>query len=275
MSRSRIRVGSERISLGFCPDQIGVVRQKTGWKNRKQPPERGVIDVPQATIMEGWKPGLDIVGRWLEEYAITNVCAALTLSNRFVRFALVPWSPKVNRSDEEAALTRARFESQYGDMTDWTVRLDPGRYGEVRIACAIETAFLDSLRSLFTAHRIACHAVQPYFVASWNRWCRQFGQTDGLFAIAESHTVVMASIKAGCWQSLRAVHSAEDAQSLHVLLERETLLQGFIGVPQIRIHAPSLRGADISAWPKQMRLLEPEGAASETALAMALSGDAA
>lgn len=275
MSRSRIRAGGERISLGFCPDRIGVVRRKAGWKNRKQPPERGVIDVPQATTTEGWKPGLGIVRRWLEEYEITNVSAALTLSNRFARFALVPWSPQVNRSDEEAALTRARFESQYGDMAGWTVRLDPGRYGEARIACAMETELLDSLRSLFVAHRIACHTVQPYFVASWNHWCRHFGQTDGLFAIAESHTVVMASIKAGCWQSLRAVHSEEDAQSLHVLLEREMLLQGFTGMPRTRIHAPSLRSADISAWPEQMSLLEPGGTVSEAALAMALSGDAA
>lgn len=275
MSHSRIRAGSERISLGFCPDRIGVVRRKAGWKNRKQPPEQGVIDVPQATTTEGWQPGLDIVGRWLEEYAITNVSAALTLSNRFARFALVPWSSQVNRSEEETALTRARFESQYGDMTGWTVRLDPGRYGEARIACAMETELLDSLRSLFAAHRITCHTVQPYFIASWNRWCRQFGKTDGLFAIVESQMVVMASIRAGCWQSVRAVHGTEDAQSLHVLLERETLLQGFTGMPQTRIYAPSLRDTDISAWPEQMRLLEPAETASEAALAMALSGDVA
>lgn len=274
MSRSQmIKVGSERISLGLCPGRIGVVRRKMGWKNRKQLPECGVINVPQVTTTEGWKPGLDIVERWLEKYEITNVTAALTLSNRFARFALVPWSSQVNQSEEETALTQARFENQYGDMTGWTVRLDSGRYGEVRIACAMETKLLDSLRSLFAARRIACHAVQPYFVASWNRWHRQFDQTDGLFAIAESQMVVMASIKAGGWQSLRAVHSTEDEQSLHVLLEREALLQGFTGMPQTRIHAPSLRGADISAWPEKMRLLEP--ADFEAALAMALEGDEA
>lgn len=273
MSRSLINFRSEQIALGICSDRIGVVRQKSGWQNRKQTPEQGVIDVPQDAVADGWQPALDIVERWIGEYKIRNASATLTLSNRFARFALVPWSVQVKRSDEEASLARARFENQYGDMTGWTIQLDTGRYGAARIACAIETKFIEHLRSLFSTQRIVCPVVQPYFVTGWNRWHRQFGKTaNALFACAESQVVVMAARKAGQWHSVRAVHGKDNAQSLQVLLEREVLLQGFAEMPQIRIHAPSLRSTDTAVWPQQMRLLGSDVTVSEAALAMALSG---
>lgn len=265
----------ESISLGICPGRIGVVRRKSGWINRKLPPAQGVIDVPMDANVEAWCPALDSVERWIEEYKIKHASAALTLSNRFTRFALVPWSAQVTRPDEEAALARARFESQYGDMSGWSIQLDPGRYGAARIACALETGLLDNLRRLFVANRITCPVVQPYFVAGWNRWHRRFGKSDALFASAESQMVVMAAMKGGQWQSVRAVRSKLDAQSIQVLLEREALLQGFVELPRINIDAPSLRAADSAAWPEPMRLLENDGSASEAALAMDLAGETA
>lgn len=278
MSRSPIDFRRERVSLGLCPDRIGVVRRKAGWRNRKQAPERGVIDVAPDAATAGWKPALDAVGRWVAEYNIKNATAALTLSNAFARFALLPWSRQVTRGEEEMALARARFENQYGDMTGWTVELDRGRYGAARVACAVETELIEQLRHLFTANRIVCDVVQPYFVAGWNCWrsrISQAGKTDALFAVAESDAVVMASVKAGHWHSLRATRGGVDAQSLPVLLEREALLQGFTEMPRICIQAPSLRADDVVAWPEQMCLVDADAAVSDTALAMALAGDGA
>ena len=263
----------EQLLLSICPDRIGVVRRKPGWNKRRQPFDQGVIHVPQETAAEGGHRVLDTVERCIRECKIRNASAALILSNHFTRFALVPWSAQVKRSDEEATLARARFESQYGDMSGWTIRLDSGRYGVARIACAIETEFLDQLHRLFDTHRIACPVVRPYFVAGWRRWHRQFGKADALFASAESQTVVLAAMKGGQWHSVRAVHGKDEAQSLQVLLEREALLQGFTGIPQIGIQAPSLRATDTAAWPQSMRLLEPGQMVSDAALAMAWSGD--
>jgi hypothetical protein len=278
--RLPIKFHSERISLGICPGQIGIVRRKSGVLGRRQsrrlPPEQFVINVPDTMTVPGWKPAVDMIKQWINEYAIHDVSAILTVSNQLARFALVPWSAHVVSAAELAALARARFETQYGDMAEWTIRLDPGQYGAARVACAMETEFLDSLRSLLDSKRITCSALQPYFIARWNRLEHKHWppvKSDVVFAVAESQTVTMATIKSGQWQSVRTVRDHADARSLQVLLERETLLQGLVDTPSIRIDAPALRASDSAMWPDYMRLIESDSDEMETALAIALAGD--
>lgn len=203
--------------------------------------------------------------------------ATLVLSNRFVRFALMPWSDAAGSTEEENALAQACFESRYGDMTGWTIRFDAGEYGKARIACAVETAQLDAYRELCSRHWLACQGVRPAFVAAWNRYRRDFerdvGKEDAIFAMAESGTLVMASRRAGTWHSLRSTAMRDETSELTALIEREAVLQGFAAMPPVWIVTPGKTGCDPAVlWKenRQLRAIENVApAVTTTALGLA------
>ncbi|MDD5248616.1 MAG: hypothetical protein PHY45_06510 [Rhodocyclaceae bacterium] len=191
----------------------------------------GAVGVSPQTSSALWQAPLAALERWLSDAKLRRAAASLVLSNRFVRFALVPWSGVPARPDEEAELALACFEPRYGDMTGWTVQMEASAYRAPRIACAIETEFLGAAQQVFGKHRLLCAAVRPAFVAGWNRHQRGLKHAklrdDGLFAMAESETLVMASCRAGVWHSVRSVALRRGQRDVWKLLDREKLLQGY------------------------------------------------
>jgi hypothetical protein len=257
---------TERLVVGLCPAQVGLIHVRSSWRDKEI--SHRTLDV--ASPMDGL-PDL------LAGNAPHRAKATLVLSNRFVRFALVPWSDAASSTEEEKALAQACFESRYGDMTGWTIRFDAGEYGKARIACAVETAQLDACRELFSRHGLACQGVRPAFVAAWNRYRRELerdvGKEDAIFAMIEPGTLVMASRRAGAWHSLRSTAMRDDVRELPALIEREAVLQGFAAMPPVWIVAPGKSGSDLAAIPKEnrwLRVLENvDPAATTTALGLA------
>lgn len=259
---------TERLVVGLCPDQVGLIHIRSTWRNKEV--SQRTFDVASPT---------DGLVAWLAGNPLRRAKAMLVLSNRFVRFALVPWSAAASSPEEEIALAQACFESRYGDMTGWTIRFDAGEYGKARIACAVETAQLDASREVFSRHRLACQGVCPAFVAAWNRYRREFegavGKEDAIFAMAESGALAMASRRAGTWHSLRSVAMRDDASELPALIEREAVLQGFAALPPVWIATPGKSGRDLAAlWKENRRLrvvenVDPAVAVMTTALGLA------
>lgn len=269
---------TERLVVGLCPAQVGLIRVRSTWRNREAAHRTFEVAAP-ADDKAVWQGPLDGLAAWLAGDPPRHVKATLVLSNRFVRFALVPWSDAASSTEEENALAQACFESRYGDMTGWTIRFDAGEYGKARVACAFETAQLDAYRELFSRHGLACQGVRPAFVAAWNRYRRDFerdvGKEDAIFAMAESGMLVMASRRAGAWHSLRSTAMRDDGGELPALIEREAVLQGFAAMPPVWIVTAGRPGRDLAALPKENRRLrvienvDPAVAVMTTALGLA------
>ncbi|MDD5330550.1 MAG: hypothetical protein PHX38_11120 [Sulfuricella sp.] len=271
-----LRLPTERLSVALCPAMVGVEHIRTGWRHEES--QQAQIDIaPQETGKPAWQGAVDELAGWLGGRTPRRATTTLVLSNRFVRFALVPWCETVGSATEETELALACFESRYGDMTGWTVRLDAARYGQPRIACAVETALIDAARQAFALHNLECREVRPAFIAGWNRFRREPNRSmdsgDGIFAMAESDTVVMATRRAGVWHSLRSAAAHIDARALSQLIEREALLQGFAESLPAWVSMPGL-ASDIEAsadWDKRLHVVANTGA-NGAALALARWG---
>ncbi len=269
-----LRLPTERLSIALCPALVGVEHVRTSWRHEESQQAR--IDVaPQEAGKPAWQGAVDELAGWLGGQALRSATATLVLSNRFVRFALVPWSETIGSPEEETELAQACFESRYGDMAGWTVRLDTGHYGQPRIACAVEAALIGAARQALALHNLECRAVRPAFIAGWNRFRRELDRSmdsgDGIFAMAESDTVVMATRRAGTWHSLRSVAAHVDARALSQLIEREALLQGFAESPPAWVSMPGLANRDIEASADWNKLLHVVGSADADGAALALA----
>lgn len=264
---------TDRLAVSLMPSQVGVSLMRGGWGRREA--NQTPLDVsPLESAKPAWQGALDVVGKWLEGQKLRRPKTTLVLSNRFVRFALMPWSDEANRPDEATALALACLEARYGDMAGWTVRLDAQHYGEPRVVCAVETVLLDGVRQLFERQKLVCDAIVPAFVAGWNR-CRAkldgaIVRGDGLFGVVDSDVLVVATRHAGRWHSVRSVALRKGFREVPALLEREGLLQGFaeplatwLALPVADRHAKAIESGNAA-----LRIVG-SGTESHSALALA------
>jgi hypothetical protein len=197
----------------------------------------------------------------------------VVLSNRFVRFACVPWSEAIADEGELQTVAGLVLESCYGDMTGWTVSLDNGDWGEARLACAVENALLVRLRDAMEAARVDCPCIEPYFVTCWNRWCGALPVGDALLAVAEPQgPTVVASFRSSAWHSVRSAGGGPGVASLRRLLNREALLQGFESMPECWLHCPSLASDCAELADTSICVLVPQKRDASMAMTMALVG---
>lgn len=255
---------TERLSVSLMPPRVGVsaVPLLLGLPLRKAAPKRARLE----PATPDWRSAVESLAAWLEERSPRGASASVVLSNRFVRFALVPWSDEAVRPAEQMALAAACLEPRYGDMAGWTVRLDGGEYGRPRLACAVETALLEALREVFAKAGVRGTAVRPAFVAAWNRYGGELPQeADAAFVTMESQTLVVGARRGGAWHSVRAV-GVPDAAAVAGLLEREALLQGFGTAPPAWLVAPGAASRELAAGTR-LRVLD--GREPDAALALA------
>lgn len=225
------------------------------------------------TEADDWASRLQPFATWLDQAKLGKLSATLQVSNRHARFALMPWSDDVAGIEEEQALAQACLETQYGDVSDWTFRLDAGRYGEARLVCAVETSLLEALRQILEPRDIRCSLIQPYFATCWNRWQREITKdiSDFCFAVAEGDVVVLATCKEGRWHSVRTVGYL-DIDLVPTLAEREALLQGFTQPLPVYLHSPGLDANRCKQWRERCHLLDLPANVSNPVLAMASLG---
>lgn len=260
--------GGPRLSVAIGADAIGIAG--TG---SSQSPIQVTLPLAPLTDNRDWQAVLQPLGDWLDQTQLRNVSITIQLSNRYARYALMPWSSEV-QGGEEQALALACLEAQYGDMTGWTPRLDPGAYGEARLVCAIEAALLDALRTVLEPRGIRCPLIQPYFAVCWNRWrneLRKGGTADLCFAVAEGGMLVMATCQQGRWHSVRAV-GCRDLDLVPSLAERESLLQGFAQTLPAYLHSPGLDAERRKLWSERSHVLDTSSINATPALATAMLG---
>lgn len=226
---------TERMVIALCPDEVAV--RHGGGAIEAAP-------VASRTDAQDWRGAVGALAGLLAETPVSQRFfgrrrqASLVLSDRFVRYALLPWSEAVRKAAQWQALAQACCETCYGDMSAWTFRIDSGDYGVPRLAGAVETKFLSALRSLMAARGIDCPQVLPYFAVCWNRWRQQVGDSEALFAVHDAGTTVIAMCRQGQWHSLRMHGGASDADALAMMLRREALLQGCADSVPCYAHVP-------------------------------------
>lgn len=279
MSPSPTSRAGTGLAIGLCPDAVGIVRLG-GWRQaRVDGQESLVVAEPTAdglaavAVLDLWlhqnRPAAAGLGRWFPAHV------HVVLSDRLLRYACVPWSGGRLSLQEEAALNLGCFEERYSDMSGWTLRSAPGRYGQSRLAVAVPTVLLAALESSLRTHGLRGEAVTPYFIACWNRWRRDIakagGKADALVTVVDKGAAVIGVVsgKDGGWRSLRSLRTADGADDLARLLAREAVLQGLSDGATRWVHSPQHHAVTASGDDIHVLSAPPGGTA---AVVMAMGG---
>ena len=229
-----------------------VVESKRGWRPRPGDPVAVTFD--HLADKPAWHASLRGLRHWLEESKHTAADVEIVISNRFVRYALTPWSDDVRTRSELAALSRIHFEALFGESTDdWKIQADYGDYGMLGIGCALDNAFIVALQEICAAHKLRLISLQPHFMCAFNQWRSKIGR-NALFAVVETGQCILATYKEGAWHSMRTVSLPGRAENqLSALIDREILLQGLGDNPEIYLH--TFESIDIEQFKKDRSVI--------------------
>ena len=183
----------------------------------------------------------------LAPLAKKRVRVTVVLSNRLVRYAVVPFDAGVSGADEELALARFHFTRIHGERAKgWSLRLSPGSHGSARLASAVDPALTEAIRACFPrTARPRLTSIQPYLMAAWNRWRGELGRELGWLVLLEPGRACLALAQKDGWRTAQSLPLAEE-DAWPDLLEREALRAG--AVPRLAyVHGQS-RAADAAGW---------------------------
>lgn len=151
------------------------------------------------------------------------VRATVVLSNRLVRYALVPFDPAVSGAGEEAALARFHFVRIHGERAKaWDIRLGEA-HGAARLACAVDAGLVDALRACF-AGKARLVSIQPYLMAAFNRVRARLERAPAWLAMLERGRACLALASCDGWHAVQSLRLAKDEpDEVIAMLERESL----------------------------------------------------
>lgn len=226
-----------RLIVRLYPMHIAIVRIGRGWRPHATTPE--ILTFDPIPGQPEWQAPLAALQDWLEQSDDRAGDLHCILSNRFVRYALIPWAEDVQKPAELEIFARINMEAVLGSAHgDWIIEVDRNEYGQPAVACALDRGLMEALHDIAKGNKIRVSSIQPHFMQVFNRWRQRFNG-EALFAVLDAGQCIVATFKAGAWHSLRALklETANLEVALLRLIERELLLQGLLEETVVYVHS--------------------------------------
>jgi hypothetical protein len=259
----------ERHAAVLAPHRVALFRSRGAW----QPRLERVAEAACAGSSRG--AALDTLAGLLADPALRRGALTIVLSNQFVRYLLVPWRAEIGGPAELAGFAAICCDETFGEEpTGRVLATARERAPSPRIAAAIDTALLDSLRAAVAASPLRLVSVQPYLSAAFDRLRGRLPRRDFMFLLAEPTRSCVLVASGRRWRSMRSTAGSDRPQALADLLEREAQLTGLAdeGMPPVFVHAPGQEALQLppchGVLPQQLAWPAPGGAA-DPLLAMA------
>lgn len=230
----------------LCPDKVILLGRRKGFKQNIQLQTSLACESMQEGA--GWQAALGTLKSWLHEHPQPRSRVSFILSNRFVRYALIPWSDEVKSAQEEQGLAQAVFADIYGNMcSEWSIAVAGTGYQQPLLAAAIDAGLCSSIRQLCVGTGLILESIQPWLTVAYSHFRPQIETTtSGLFAIEESGQLVTLALQNKEMVSVRKEPVA-GAEHLGDCLQRELIYCGFAKAVPIRVHNQSGNTQALSA----------------------------
>ncbi len=230
-------LSADRLLVSVAPDCIGLVRMR-GILRRAVVEERRIACAP-GPADRPWEGAVQALREVIGQGGPARV--TLVLSNRLVRYALVPDDPGVSGREEELALARFHFTRIHGERAKaWSLRLG-GAVGATRLASAVDAELPDALRGAFPRTGGArLVSVQPYFMAAFNA-VRGALRELGWLVLVEPGRACLALLSPAGWHAVQSLRlDAEGCAQVPGHLEREALRSAPEGPRRAWVHGARL-----------------------------------
>jgi hypothetical protein len=188
----------------------------TGTETPVAPREEGAPD---------WQPAVDALERILPEVKSREI--GVVLADRFVRYALLPWSDTLKTHEQWLGLARHRFTAIHGPVAaDWEIKFAGTAPAGPRLACAVDRGLIEEIGARAVAHQVRLASVVPFLVAAFNKVRDRTGGSCWL-VVEEPGRLTLALFLKGVWVAIRSRRADERwRRVLPEILSREGAFLG-------------------------------------------------
>lgn len=151
----------------------------------------------------------------------------VVLADRFVRYALLPWSDTLKTHEQWLGLARHRFTSIHGPVAaDWEIKFAGTAPAGPRLACAVDRDLIEEIGARAVAHQVRLASVVPFLVAAFNHVRDRTGGSCWL-VVEEPGRLTLALFLKGVWVAIRSRRADERwRRVLPEILSREAAFLG-------------------------------------------------
>ena len=218
----------EQATVWLAPSQVGLLLRRRGWRSAWEAHAQAVPGAAQGDGAHVAHAALHALERLAAVAAPAQARARIVLSNRFVRWTLLPDGRALRNATERALAARALLRGVHGEAVDgWQLAVDDQAVDRVP-AVALDAAWLELLQRRARHAGLTPLSVRPLLaLAAAQAWHALAGQ--GWLLVTEPDGAGLARIAApGGWQSLRslAFDGTAAAEALLPWLARCALLDG-------------------------------------------------
>lgn len=187
----------DRLLIGLAPDRVAVIELKRGLH-----PALGIHGVRGCPEVAGtpWVAAVSRLDEMLVKLPPKGGVASVVLSNQFVRYVTVPWTPGIYSDEDRLALATDCFRAIHGEIAgSWRVVLDGARFGQGNLAAAIDGPLVEALRDVLERHRWRLGSLRPHLAAAFDRWRASLEPSDGCFVVVEPGCVTALFRRGDAW----------------------------------------------------------------------------
>ncbi|CDG81316.1 hypothetical protein [Janthinobacterium agaricidamnosum] len=183
------------LSLHLAPQQLSGVLYRGG-KLVSGSAFATAIDNPGGH----WQVSLAALTRHLQHLAQLQPGGArpplsVSLSSRWCRMALVPWSDALLSDSAAARFLQTQLAALYGDEArGWAIVADDAPYGQPRLVCGIDSELRQALQAAAAEHGHILRAVEPVVSVAGRAIAAKQPQA---FAVIEAGRLVIAAVASG------------------------------------------------------------------------------
>lgn len=191
--------GSRTITVALAPEMLSAVV-----RSGRRIVAHSEIKIDGARADGGCEGALAAFRAYLARtgLALRGVPVAVGISTRWCQLAMLPWSDALLHGETAPRYRQAHFAAIYGDAArDWEIVCDDAPYGQARLACAIERAFLGGLRECARANGHPWASVESVLTMAGRAAAP--GRQQAI-AVIEPGRVVMASFRHGRISAVQA-----------------------------------------------------------------------
>ena len=214
----------DRVGVELSPQSVTWVRMARGFNANVL--DKGYEKVLPQAGEPLWQSAVHKLRHMIVGETWKGAQVSVVLSNHFVRYDCLPWNDAVEDEEELLAFARHRLTQTYGAAANsWAISISPAGKGNAQVAAAVNDTFLEMLKQAISEEGIRLHSIQPYLMASFNRFAKNMAQGSGWFVAAEAGRFALALFQQGQWKRV-VLRRGGEMSALHEWLERENMANG-------------------------------------------------
>lgn len=238
---------NNRLRIAISPERISLFKLGRGLKPKLLAKHDEAI-APSGRH-PAWLVALERLDAILSQPEWQNAEADIVLSNRLVRFVVIPFDAQLKDYTAQEAFARYSMTQTYGSVAgQWELRIQRGKAGKPWLVCATDKALLKQLRQICAAHRLKLSSVTPYLAPVFNRHFRALKAEPAWLVIHEPGYSLFSLLHDREFVAVSGVYH-DSVQDIAVLLDRENLTSS-LDVPCKSVYLHAAFGEDISGITK-------------------------